>query len=432
MSAALRVEGRAPFVAGSAVPGDKSITHRAFLLSALAARPVRIEGALRAADTRSSLAAIEALGSAVWQGASGVVEIAPAPWRPPADAIDCGNSGTTMRLLSGLLAATPGEVVLTGDESLRRRPMRRITRPLEQMGASIESHAGCAPLRVRGGPLREGTRHRLEVASAQVKSAILLAALRAGVGVALHEPGPARDHTERMLAAAGRAVRRNNDGWLELDAGPATLALPATLVVPGDLSSAAFLFVAAAITAGRVRVPGVGINPTRAGVLEALRRAGARVVVEAAGEMAGEPVATVTVEGGELRPFELAGDEVVRSIDELPALAVLAAVAPGCSEIRDAAELRVKESDRIAGICAGLSAFGAAIEERPDGFVVRGGRKLRGATVDPRGDHRLAMAFAVAGLAARGETHVRDAECIDVSFPGFGERVGAVTQEGER
>ncbi|MAE70768.1 MAG: 3-phosphoshikimate 1-carboxyvinyltransferase [Gemmatimonadetes bacterium] len=414
-----RVHGGGPFTADLELPGDKSITHRAFLIGSLSGKTVRVIGALDSADTRSTLGALEALGSGVIRRNGGAIDIVPAAWCSPAAPIDCGNSGTTARLLAGLLAATPISAILTGDASLRRRPMRRIIDPLSAMGARIGAEAGTLPIEILGGGLRTGTRHELAVASAQVKSAILLAATRAGVAVSIHEPGPARDHTERMLSVAGRPVTRLPGGWLELEEGPRELSMPNELNIPGDISSAAFLFVAAAITGGRARVQGLGVNPTRTGVLDLLGRAGARVVIEPEDDRAGEAVATVTVEGGELRGFEVSGGEVVRAIDELPAIAVLAAAARGRSVVADAAELRVKESDRIRGICSGLAKLGARVEERPDGFVVEGGGRLAGGSVDAEGDHRLAMAFAVAGLAARGTTDVIGAECVDVSFPGF-------------
>ncbi len=426
----LSVRRGGPFTTESAIPGDKSITHRAFLMGSMSAGRVRVIGALDSADTRSTLRALEALGTAVTHCDAGVIEIVPAEWRSPGAPIDCGNSGTTARLLAGLLSATPIEATLTGDASLRRRPMRRIIEPLSSMGARIECGEGTLPIRIRGGGLRGDTRHELAVASAQVKSAILLAAARAGVAVEIREPGPARDHTERILSAAGRPVERRGEGWLELGAGPRELAMPSELTIPGDISSAAFLFVAAAITGGRALIRGLGVNPTRAGMLDLLRRAGARVMIETEDDAAGEPVATVTVEGGELRGFDVSGDDVVRAIDELPAIAVLAAVAPGRSVVADAAELRVKESDRIRGICSGLAKLGARVEERPDGFVIEGGRELVGASVEAEGDHRLAMAFAVAGLVARGATEVIGAECIDVSFPGFSDILGTGRSDG--
>lgn len=425
----LRILGGRAFVWDGEIPGDKSITHRAFLMGACARGPLRILGALEAADTHATLAAVEQLGTVVERVRAGEIKLQPAPWRAPPAPLDCGNSGTTMRLLSGLLAAHPFAVELTGDDSLRRRPMQRIIDPLSRLGARIEGQQGCAPLRIRGGALRAATRHELPVASAQVKSAILLAALRAGVDVQLREPGPSRDHTERLLAAAGRPLRDLGEGWLELAAGEPSLELPPTLRIPGDPSSAAFLWVAAAATGGSVTTAGVGINPTRTGVLDVLRQAGARVRIDQEELVAGEPVARVQVEGGELRPFEISGDAVVRAVDELPVLGVLAAVAPGRSSVREAGELRVKESDRIAAICAGLSAFGVQVEELPDGFLIDGGRQLQAATVSARGDHRVAMAHAVAGLCARGRSTVVGADCIEVSFPGFAHIIGA-DQEG--
>jgi 3-phosphoshikimate 1-carboxyvinyltransferase len=305
--------------------------------------------------------------------------------------------------------------------------MERVAEPLTRMGARVETRSGCAPLRISGGGLLCGTVHQLPQASAQVKSAILLAATRAGVGVRLREPGPSRDHTERMLGMAGRQVKRLGGGWLELKAGPGNLDLPAELTIPRDPSSAAFFWVAAAVTGGRVETPEVGVNPTRTGILDLLRQAGARVELSAESEDAmGEPVATVLVEGGELRPIVLQGDDVVRSIDEIPILAVMAAVARGRSVVRDAAELRTKESDRIHALCSGLRAFGVRIEEQGDGFVIEGGQEFaRNVRVDAMGDHRLAMTFAIAAMCGHGVGRISNAECINVSYPGFAAEIGA-------
>ena len=423
----LLVRGRGPVHGTFLLPGDKSITHRAFLLGAMARSRLRVRGALEAADTGRTLAALEQLGTGVERDPEGGITLVPGAWREPPAPLDCGNSGTTLRLLAGMLAAHRFTVTLTGDESLLRRPMQRIVVPLTRMGARVESRSGCAPLRITGGNLLCGTTHQLPVASAQVKSAILLAAARAGVGVRLREPGPSRDHTERLLALAGRTVKRLGGGWLELKAGPGNLDLPAELSVPRDPSSAAFLWAAAAVTGGRVETPGVGINPTRVGVFALLRQAGVRIQITDERENAmGEPVATVVVEGGELAPFTLAGDEVVRAIDEIPVLAVVAARAAGRSVVRDAGELRAKESDRIHALCQGLSAFGVPIKEESDGFVIHGGGDFAAdVEVDAVGDHRLAMAFAVAGLCGRGTTRIANAECIDVSFPSFPEVIGA-------
>lgn len=416
------IEGPGGFQFEGRVPSDKSITHRALLLGSLGERPLRILRPLDSADTRATRAAVQQLGAEV-QCEAGVWTLAPAPWCEPTDVIDCANSGTTLRLLTGLLAAGPGLAVLTGDPSLRRRPMGRVVEPLRQLGARIDGREDGrkAPLTIRGRAIDGGHRIQLTVASAQVKSAVLLAALRCGVGVAIRECGPTRDHTERMLSAAGRPVARRGS-WIELASGDGPLGFPETLPVPGDISSAVFPLVAAAIRpGGRATVHDVGLNPTRTGALDVLRASGATVEVRDEHEVAGERLGTVEVgaPAGPLRPFRISGETVVRAIDELPALAVLAAVAQGRSEFREAAELRVKESDRIRGIVTGLEAFGARIEEYPDGFAIEGGAGLRGARVDSRGDHRLAMAFACAAIVAEGETRIVDPACIDVSFPGF-------------
>jgi 3-phosphoshikimate 1-carboxyvinyltransferase len=322
-----------------------------------------------------------------------------------------------MRLLAGILAGQTFESTLTSDPQLLRRPMRRITEPLRQMGAEIEDTDGRAPLTIHGRSLR-GCEHTLPVASAQVKSALLLAGLYADGPTIVRQPGPARDHTERMLAAMGAAIEL--DGLtITLTPSPSPLA-PLTLTIPGDISSAAFLLVAAAMVPGsEVAIERVGVNPTRTGLLDVLQAMGAKIVLANERTESGEPVADVTVHTSELVGVEVGGDTVVRMIDEFPVLAVAATQAHGTTRVRDAAELRVKETDRIAAIVTGLQALGAHIDPLPDGFIIHGPTPLHGATVDSHSDHRLAMALAVAGLVAKGETIVENAECIDDSFPGF-------------
>jgi 3-phosphoshikimate 1-carboxyvinyltransferase len=403
------------------VPGDKSISHRALLLGGIAQGKSRVEGFLPAADCQATLRAVRALGVQVeslgpttllvhGRGAHGLQE--------PDGVLDCARSGTTLRLLAGLLAGQPFLSVLTGMPQLRRRPMGRVVEPLRWMGATVLGRDGGQrpPLAIQGGALR-GLDYALPVASAQVKSALLLAGLYADGPTCLQVPGPARDHTERMLAAMGAAVKTG--GWdVELHPGAPLLAQDVT--VPGDLSSAAFLLAAAALVPGsEISLEGVGVNPSRTGLLELLRTMGADLTVEEERLVGGEPVATLTVRASELRGVEVGGEIVVRMIDEFPALAVAATQALGVTVVRDAAELRVKETDRIATTVQELRRMGAEIEACSDGFVVQGPTRLCGVAVCSHGDHRLAMALVVAGLVARGETIVHDVGCINDSFPGF-------------
>ncbi len=406
-------------------PPDKSISHRAALLGAVAAGTTTARRWLISADTFSTLHCLAALGvDAELRGDTLTVRgRGVRGFRPPERVLDVGNSGTTIRLLCGLIAQHPFEATLDGDASIRRRPMDRVIRPLREMGAWFEAREDrFAPLRVRGGDLRP-IRYPLPVASAQVKSAILLAGLAAEGTTTVVEPQPARDHTERLLRAMGVPV--DTQGLVVSIRGPAQPQALA-LTVPGDLSSAAFFLVAAAARPGsELVVEDVGLNPTRTGVLTVLRAMGAHLEVSDLREEGGEPVGTVVVRGGVLRGVEIRGELIPQLIDELPALAVAAAVAEGETVIRDAAELRVKESDRIAAVVWNLRVLGAEAEELPDGLLIRGGR-LRGGVVDSFGDHRIAMAFAVAGLLAEEGITVTDTDCIATSFPGFGEALRAL------
>lgn len=398
------------------VPGDKSISHRALLLGALARGENRITGFLPSGDCLATLACIEALGIPVTRRSETELVFEGGGLRAPAAPLDCVRSGTTMRLLAGMLAGQPFESVLTGDPQLLRRPMRRITAPLRRMGAAIEDVEGRAPLRIAGRRLR-GCEHRLAVASAQVKSALLLAGLAADGETVVIQPGPARDHTERMLAAMGADLVV--DG-LTVRLKPGRDLAPLVLRVPGDLSSAAFPLVAALLLPGSdVTARGVGVNPTRTGLFDVLRGMGAALDVVPAGEAGGEPVADVTARGGELVGVEVSGDTVVRMIDEFPILAVAATQARGVTRVRDAAELRVKETDRIAVVAQELNKLGARVTPRPDGFDIAGPTPLHGGAVDSYGDHRLAMALIVAGLVAGEPVQVRGVERIADSFPGF-------------
>ena len=409
-----------------AVPADKSLSHRAAILNAIARGSARVDNFLPGADCLSTLACLRALGVDVEiigdRGARGLSLAVSGRERlaEPASVLDAGNSGTTTRLLTGLIAGQAIFAVLTGDDSLRTRPMARVAQPLRLMGARIWGRAGgtLAPLAIRGGGLH-GIAYDLPVASAQVKSALLLAGVQAEGETRLTEPARSRDHTERLLAAMGVPLTR--EGTTVRVTGPARLEAR-DVVVPGDISSAAFWLVAAAVhPRAEVTLRGVGCNPTRAGVVEALRAMGADVVLEKERDEAGEPVADITARSSSLHGVELGGDLIPRLIDEVPVLAVAAAFATGRTVVRDAAELRVKESDRIASLAAELRRFGVAIEERPDGFVVEGGRSPRGAACHSHGDHRLAMALAIAGALADGETLVEGAEAVGVSYPGFWE-----------
>lgn len=396
------------------VPGDKSISHRALLLGALADGPVTVTGALPSDDVAATAAALRSLGATV-QGDLPDVVVA-GPLREPDDVLDCGNSGTSMRLLAGVCAGIDGLCVLTGDASLRRRPMARVRDPLVKMGAAVDGRDGgnLAPLVVRGGRLR-GIEHTSPVASAQVKSAVLLAGLRADGPTVVREPLPSRDHTERMLRWLGVDVAV--DDGVRLSPGPLTAR---ALSVPGDPSSAAFWAVAGALPgAGPVELQGVCLNPTRAGALRVLTALGADVDVSDHVEAAGEPVGTVRVApGGGAAPVVVAGADVVDAIDELPVLAVAGALGGGL-EVRDAQELRVKESDRVAGVARVLGALGVEVSPRPDGFVVVGGQRPHGGIVDSGGDHRLAMTAAIAAQFALGPVTITGFGCVATSYPSF-------------
>lgn len=402
------------------VPGDKSLSHRAVLLAALAEGRSVLVGVSAARDVRSTMRCVRALGARLEPEGEGlaVTGWGQAGWREPEDVLDCGNSGTTMRLLAGVLAGGRGFAVLTGDEALRGRPMARVVEPLARMGALLSGRGGdrFAPLAVVGRELR-GLDWELPVASAQVKSCLLLAGLRGGGPVALREPASSRDHTERMLSALGVPLER--EGTAVRLPGPARL--PAFhFAVPGDPSSAAFL-VAAAVTApeARLRVEGVSLNPGRVGFYEILQRMGAEVRFSVERWELGEPVGTIEARSSELRGVEVGPEEVPGAIDEIPLLAVVATHASGRTRVRGAAELRHKESDRIRAVVGELRRMGARIQELPDGFEVEGPTGLRGAVVRCHRDHRLEMGLAVAALGAEGPTRLTGAGWSDVSFPGF-------------
>lgn len=421
---------------GIRVPGDKSVSHRLAMLCALVSGRSRISGYLMSEDCINTLKAMEKLGAKVdvsgddltiW-GTGGV-------FSQPDGVLDMGNSGTGIRLLTGLLASQPVVAELTGDESLRSRPMMRIKDPLEKMGASIDLLADgkFAPMRVSGGRLK-GIEYVLPVASAQVKSCVLLAGLTADGETVVVEPRPTRDHTEKLLKALGVDIRV--DGLrisLKGTSGRSVVLRSGDWVVPGDFSSAAFWLVAAACREGAdVVVENIGLNSRRTALLDVLKRMGANVLIRPTGQQdqdVWEPMGDVTVVGCGLRGTEIGGDEIPNLIDELPILAVAGALAEGITVIKDAAELRVKESDRIATVVEGLRAFGVKVEERSDGMVVHGGCKIRGGIeIDSHADHRIAMAMAILALFADGPVLIKDIACIATSYPGFWTDMEALTK----
>lgn len=417
----------APLRGELVVPGDKSVSHRAIMLASLADGRSRIDGFLEGEDTRATARAFSAMGVRIETPAPGVREVHGVGLHglvAPPGPIDCGNAGTGMRLLAGVLAGQAFASELIGDGSLSRRPMARVVEPLTAMGARIDTaEAGRPPLRIHGGCPLHGIEYRTPVASAQIKSAILLAGLYARGETIVREPTPTRDYTERMLTAFGWPV----------SLAPTAVALTgghrlhATEVrVPADFSSAAFFLVAATVVPGSdLLLRRVGINPRRTGLLQALRAMGADIELIPVGETGGEPVADLRVRHARLRGIEIDPTWAPDMIDEFPVLFVAAALADGTTRVRGAAELRVKESDRIAGMAAALRALGVDLVEHPDGADIVGGR-LAGGVVDSLGDHRLAMAMAVAGQCAGDPVRIRDCANVETSFPGFAERAGAI------
>ncbi len=402
------------------VPGDKSISHRAVMLASIAEGVSRIDGLLKGEDVLATMRAFRQLGVRIEDSGGDVLEIHGAGLhglRASTEPLDLGNSGTAIRLLAGLLVGQRFASVLVGDESLSRRPMRRIADPLRRMGARLETaSAGTPPLRVEPAECLRGIRYRLPVASAQVKSAVLLAGLYADGDTCVEEPVATRDHTERMLAGFGYPCQRNGNTICVSGGG----RLRATDVsIPADISSAAFFLVGSAIAPGsEMRLLDVGVNPTRTGILDVLRAMGADLTVDNERMVCGEPVADVHIRHSQLIGTDIAPEVVPRAIDEFPVLCVAAACARGVTTIRGAGELRHKESDRIATMVAGLRALGAAVEELEDGMRINGG-SLNGGAIDSAGDHRVAMAFCVASLCATGEVTVRDCANVATSFPGF-------------
>lgn len=408
------------------VPGDKSITHRALMLAAMARGTSYLGGALTSLDARSTARVLRALGAGISPLRAGTVVTVSGlgHLRRPGSPLDCGNSGTAARLVLGLLAAHAFTASITGDRSLRRRPMRRVTEPLALMGARFEGPDDGLPLRIRGGALRP-LRYELPVSSAQLKSAILLAGVAGKVPVSVREPGGrSRDHTERLLRSFGYRVG-GEDGWIDFE--PDGRLVPFELQVPGDFSSAIFLIGAALLAeGGELRVAGVGLNPTRTAALDVLRRMGARLAVEPAGEERDEPVGDIVVRPSGLRGTVVPAGEIPALIDEIPLLAVLASRAEGPTTFHQAGELRVKESDRLALLAGNLRALGVAAEARDQDLHVAGTDAPPRGRVRTDGDHRIAMAFAVLGTLPGARVHIDDMDCAAVSFPGFPAALAAV------
>ena len=417
------------------VPGDKSISHRSAMFASLAKGRSIITGFLESEDCLSTVNAMRSLGIPIEQTGKGtfVIDGRGGQFTAPGGDVDCGNSGTTMRLISGILAAQPFHSRLTGDPSLSKRPMGRVINPLSEMGAKFtpEGEQGRPPLVIEGGPLRPIS-YEMPVASAQVKSAILLAGLFAEGETSVIEPATCRDHTERMLQEFGVNLEL---GDTDIN-GRRRIAIPGPqqltardFAVPGDISSAAFWLVAAAAKEGSdIVIEGVGLNPTRTGVLSVLQRMGARLEIAPVDTSAAEPQGRVRALGGKLHGTVIGGAEIPNVIDELPILAVAGALAQGTTIIKDAKELRVKETDRIAAAAENLRAMGVPVTETEDGLIIEGGHPLRGARLQCFGDHRIAMAFAIAGLFAEGETIIENVECVATSYPTFGATLEAVLE----
>jgi len=413
-----------------APPGDKSISHRASILNAMARGEAVVTNYSPGADCASTLRCLRALGVPVHrletEGSFVVGGVGLDGFREPDNVLNAGNSGTTMRLLCGLLAGQPFLSVITGDRSLRSRPMDRIIKPLSQMGAGVQGrdNNSKAPLVIRGGNLR-GIEYNMPVASAQLKSCIIIAGLFARGETTLHQPAASRDHTERMLQHMGATLAEDA---LTVTVKPGQPLRALDVHIPADISSAAYWLVAGVChPSARITVTNVGINPTRAGVIEALQAMGANLTISSRRIEGGEEVADVTAESSDLTGTEIGGELIPRLLDEAPVLALAACFARGTTVIRDAQELRVKESDRIKTTVQELSRFGARIQEQPDGMVVHGTGGLRGAVGHSHGDHRLAMTLGIAGLLAKGEAEIRGAEVASISYPGFWDDLDSLT-----
>ena len=402
------------------VPGDKSISHRSVMFGSIAKGTTEIHNFLESADCLSTIGCFRRMGIDI-ENKNGVVTVQGKGMHglaAPAETLDCGNSGTTTRLISGILAPQNFDVTLTGDESIQKRPMKRIIDPLSQMGAKIESvnGNGCAPLHITGSPLH-GIHYNSPVASAQVKSSILLAGLYAEGETRVTEPYISRDHSERMLSAFGADI--HTEGTTAI-LQPAKQLYGQKILVPGDISSAAFFIAAGLIVPdSEILIKNVGINPTRDGILRVCKAMNADVELLNVNTASGEPTADLLVRSGKLTGTAIEGAIIPTLIDELPVIAAMACYAEGTTVIRDAAELKVKESNRIAVMVENLTAMGADVTETEDGMIIHGGKPLHGAVIDSKKDHRIAMTFAVAALGASGETEILDADCVNISYPGF-------------
>jgi 3-phosphoshikimate 1-carboxyvinyltransferase len=411
-----------------AVPGDKSISHRSVLFGAIGEGETHVRGFGRSADTMATVEAMRTLGAEVQEDGVDELRVHGVGLRGlKGGTVDCQNAGTLMRLLAGVLVGEPEETVLTGDESLSQRPMERIAEPLREMGAKIETTNGHAPLHIEGSDALAGITYELPVASAQVKSAVLLAGLNANGPTTVIEPTPTRDHTELMLEAAGVRVRRSAT---KVTIEPAPALRLGEVVVPGDFSSAAPLIAAAVLVPGSdLTIHDVNLNPRRTGLLDVLERMGAHIAVFNKRRVAGEAIGDIQVQYSELHAVEVNAPEVPSLVDELPLVALLAAQSRGKSRIRGAQELRVKETDRIEAVTEPLRSWGAHIRSREDGWDITGvPARLRGGRIDARGDHRIAMLGAVAGLASREGVQIEGAETVAVSFPGFFELLDSVVR----
>lgn len=416
----IKIERKKRIKGETSLPGDKSISHRAIMLGSIARGETRVKGFSDCVDCRNTLNAFLKLGIEIEDHSQGELTIHGQGLKgltSSKEIIDVGNSGTTMRLLSGILAAQDFSSTITGDEYLKRRPMKRIILPLREMGAKISSpDDNHPPITIVGQKLHPIDYHS-PIASAQVKSCVLLAGLYAKGRTSLTEPAQSRDHTERMLKYLGAPVEIKGttifiEGISELEARPIT--------IPGDISSAAFfILVCLLLKNSEIKIKRVGINPTRTGIIDVLRKMGANIVIENVNELCGEPVADLIVKSSTLKATKIGGDLIPGLLDEIPVLAVAATQAEGVTEISDAQELRVKESDRIGNVVSQLSKMGASIKEKKDGMVISGGKRLVGSLVNSFGDHRMAMALTIGGLIADGETTINDVACIDTSFPQF-------------
>ncbi|MFN2627660.1 MAG: 3-phosphoshikimate 1-carboxyvinyltransferase [Gaiellaceae bacterium] len=424
----MRIEPAAALKGHIVVPGDKSISHRAVLIGAIAEGETRVRGFGRSGDTESSVAAMRALGVEIEDVADDELLVEGVGLRGlEAGTVDCGNAGTLIRLLAGILAGQDGRFELTGDESLSTRPMERIAEPLRRMGAQVQTTDGHAPIVVEGNGALEAIDYSLPVASAQVKSALLLAGLNADGATTIVEPGPTRDHTELMLEAAGAHVRRRTSSVTIESAGALRLG---EVLVPGDFSSAAPLLVAAALLPGsELTIHDVGLNPRRTGLLGALERMGARVSIFNRRSAGGERVADLEIRSAPLVATTVEPEEVPGMIDELPLLALAAARARGTTVVHGADELRLKESDRVEAVAEALRALGARVRAREDGWEIKGvPARLRGGRMESVGDHRIAMLGAIAGLTSREAVEIGGAEAVAISFPGFFDLLDSVTR----